>query len=273
MKNVFEYINYRDFLKDKFADLKGKCPFFSHRYLAGKLGLSTPNFILLVMQGKRNLNPSLANRLATVLKLDAREVEYFETMVNFLQSKSTEDKDRYFARMLDMRRHAPIEHLTEQQYEYYANWYNLVIRELVAKPGFDGDFERLARRVRPAITASQAKKAVDLLLSLGLLKEEKGRYIQSAALITADPDLASVAIPAYHRTMAQIAAQAVDSFHKTERDMSSCTVALDDVAMKKVREEVAASRRRIMELAGEVAAPNRIYQANFQVFPVSSKDF
>jgi uncharacterized protein (TIGR02147 family) len=66
MVNVFDFIDYREYLKAYFEDRKASDPKFSHRWLAGRLDLSTSNFILLVMQGKRNLNAGLCLRISEV---------------------------------------------------------------------------------------------------------------------------------------------------------------------------------------------------------------
>jgi uncharacterized protein (TIGR02147 family) len=149
MISIFRYTDYRRYLADYFADRKKRDAKFSHRYLCRRLGLTAPNFIMMVMQGKRNLTRALAFSLSKELGHGEKETEYFEALVGFMQARTIREKDACFSRMAAMRRGRDVDKIEESQYEYYSNWYNLVVRELVTYPDFKGDFNWLARKVRP----------------------------------------------------------------------------------------------------------------------------
>ena len=95
MKNIFEYTNFREYLADFFEESKKSDPLFSHRYLASRLGLSTPNLIWLIIKGKRNLTRSVCDRLVKLLRLTKRRANYFRAMVDFLQAKKHEPAALY----------------------------------------------------------------------------------------------------------------------------------------------------------------------------------
>ena len=96
MKTIFEYTNYREFLKDFFEDSKRQDHSFTHRSLAQRLGLLTPNLILLIMQGKRNLTPAISGRLAKLLRFTIRQRRYFDAMVSFLNAKKHGERTGIF---------------------------------------------------------------------------------------------------------------------------------------------------------------------------------
>ena len=52
---VFAYSNYREFLRDWFAQLQSS-PGFSFRSFSRIAGFNSPNFVKLVVDGKRNLS-------------------------------------------------------------------------------------------------------------------------------------------------------------------------------------------------------------------------
>ncbi len=64
--DIYQYVDFRKYLVDTFQYRKTSQKSFTHRYLCNKLGLKTSNFMLLVMQGKRNLPLSLCSRLGKV---------------------------------------------------------------------------------------------------------------------------------------------------------------------------------------------------------------
>ncbi len=75
---IFEYSSYRDYLRDLYSYLKASRPYFSYRYFAAKAGFNSPNFLKLVIDGKRNLSSDSVKRFATALKLERDELAFFE---------------------------------------------------------------------------------------------------------------------------------------------------------------------------------------------------
>jgi plasmid maintenance system antidote protein VapI len=104
MPSIFEYTTYQEYLADFFAESKKSDRAFSHRVLAQELGISMPNLVLLVIQGKRTISANLAQRLVKVLKLRKAEAQYFENMIGFKQAKTHEAKNEHFMNMLKQRR-------------------------------------------------------------------------------------------------------------------------------------------------------------------------
>jgi uncharacterized protein (TIGR02147 family) len=103
MTNIFDYIDYREYLRDVFAEKKKSIPCFSHRYMCGKLNLSTSNHILLIIQGKRNLTESVTNRLASFLALSEAEKEYLEYLTLYQSTKNKKIKDMCMEKMTKAR--------------------------------------------------------------------------------------------------------------------------------------------------------------------------
>jgi uncharacterized protein (TIGR02147 family) len=269
MVNIYEYTDFRDYLKAFIADAKSRNPVFSHRFLAQKLGLATPNLILLIIQGKRNLTSTIRFKLSEFMKHTGKEARYFEHMVACAQAKMHEERNAHYASMLGLRRTIKAAPLERQQYEYYSNWYNPVIRELVVASGFSGDFKSLAKTVSPPITPEQARRSLDLLLDLGLIRKNGKRYTQADPLVSTGPVADSIAVANFHRKTAFLAAESFDRHTRQERAITSCTLTLSEEHFKLLKQEIADLRKRALELAEEPIVANRVYQMNMQLFPVS----
>jgi uncharacterized protein (TIGR02147 family) len=269
--NIFNYLNYRDYLRDCFAERKRSDPEFSHRYFNRRLGLTSPNFMLMVMQGRRNISPTVAFKISALLKHTEKETEYFENLVGLQQAKTHNEKDRFFNRLLALRRHTKSKKLEEWQYEYYSHWYNLVVRELAAYPEFGGDFRWLAKNVRPPITLRRARKSVDLLLTLGLLEKRGCGYQAASPVLSTGPEVRSLAVAKFNRRMAELAISAYDGLPRTEREFSGCTVNIPEKRLPEISRAIAECRAKIMSIAGEEVPPDRVFHVNFHVFPVSAK--
>jgi uncharacterized protein (TIGR02147 family) len=270
--SVYQYIDYREYLKAYFEDRKKNDSKFSHRYLMSRLGLVSPVFIMLVIQGKRHITPQLAHKISKEFKHTSREAEYFENLVGFTKAETPSEKDRYFSRMIALRKTTDIGKIDEQQYEYYSNWYNLAIRELVNYPEFKGDYTWLAKKVIPAITEPQARRSVELLLKLGLIQKKGKIYTRTSALISTPLQVSSLAVANFHRVMANRAADAMDLIPKEERDMTACTVNISQRGFEQIREAIDECRRKVMAIAEEDSPAERVYQVNFHLFPLSAHE-
>ena len=90
--SLFEYENYRSFLKDYFTFSKQQLPQFSYRYFAQKAGFRSPNFLKLVMDGKRNLSSQSIEQFSKAFKLSSIESEFFSYLVHFNQSEDDAQK-------------------------------------------------------------------------------------------------------------------------------------------------------------------------------------
>jgi uncharacterized protein (TIGR02147 family) len=270
--NIYDYTDFRTYLKDVFKEHKENNISFSHRYVASRLGLSTSNFLWLVMQGKRNLNPSLCLKLSELFKHTPKESDYFENMVNFGQAKTHREKDKHFTRMADLRKNSNVGRIEERHYTYLSNWYIPVVRELITRKDFKNNFSALAKRVMPRITESQARKSVALLLELGFIKEKGGRYVQSTPIVSTGPEVSSLAAINFHRTMGHLAIESLDSLGKDERNITACLVGLSRESYKKAVDAIAECRSKILAIAEDEKDPAQVFAVNFQCFPVSTEE-
>lgn len=79
--NVFAFSNYREFLKDRYQQLKVVDPNFSHRTFSRDAGLGSPNYLKLVMDGDRDLGPKALKGFTVGLRLNAIDTLQFIELV------------------------------------------------------------------------------------------------------------------------------------------------------------------------------------------------
>jgi|GEM_PF-609728 len=80
LANVFDYLDYREFLRATYAEGK-RLKKLSYRAFSRRAGLLSPNYLKLVIDGKRNITHEMAQRFAQALHLTAEGTEYFELLV------------------------------------------------------------------------------------------------------------------------------------------------------------------------------------------------
>jgi hypothetical protein len=101
-KTIFEYLDYRDFLKDHYEDRKNSYHFFSFRYIALKTGLDA-SFYAKVLQKQQHLSLKSIPVMVKFLRLKKKESEYFTLLVRFNRTKHQEEARLYFEKIIELR--------------------------------------------------------------------------------------------------------------------------------------------------------------------------
>ncbi|MCQ2097856.1 MAG: TIGR02147 family protein [Fibrobacter sp.] len=269
MINLFEYLNYREFLKDAYEERHASDWRFSHRYIAEKVGFDSSMFNK-ILQGKRNLTARQISSFAEIFCRDDREKKYFADMVAFNQAK-THSESRQYLEKLVATKECKVETVAKDQFEYFDHWYHAVIRELVTFYPYVGDAAALGLMVRPPITASQVKSSVALLERLSMIRKnpETGLYEQTQGLISSGSESYSTAVNSYIQQNLDVATTAMDRFGREERNLSTLAFGCDENTYNELVEMVRRFRREVLAKVGQCEKPNRVFQLGMQLFPLS----
>lgn len=273
MPNIFNYEDYRSFLRDYYTEMKNKMPAFSYKYLAGKAGIANKGFLFNILNGKKDLCKPYIFRIANILKLNKQETEYFEILIALSQANTPEEQHHYYERLIDLKGDglAGAQVIRKDQYEFYARWWHAAIRSVIDIKGFDGDYKNLAKQLHPEITIRQAKQSVALLLKLGLiLKNSKHEYRVADKLISTGKEPPASGVLNFHLDTLDLAKQAIKELPKPIRNISGLTLGISEEGYNTLCDEIRNFRKRILQLAKNSRDADRVYQLNFHFFPMSA---
>lgn len=275
MKSIFRYTDYRKYLKELFPEIKKEKPYFSHRYLCRKLGLKSNNFMVLVIQGKRNLSQKMSITLSETLHHSDSEMEYFSSMVEYAQAQDSTQKERWFGKMMEIRRNESSLTIEDHQYEYYSNWYNAPIGELAPIMGYPLDYNKLSKALIPPITVAEAKRSIQLLLELGILEDTGSSFVLKHSWFSSKrnrmSDSLRMSILTFLRKMCRMGPGSWRRFSAREYDFSNVIVTVSDEAYKKVVRELHKCMEKIATIEELDQEKDRVYNINLHVFPLSNK--
>jgi uncharacterized protein (TIGR02147 family) len=268
--DVFAYLDFRAFLRDYYEDRKRAGRGFSYRNFSRRAGLKSPNYLKLVIDGERNLSPDMAERFAEACGLKHDEVRYFVDLVAFGQASSLTERNQHYARLTGFQRYRNAHKLDLAHAAYYSAWYMPAIRELAARTDFRDDPAWIARQLSPPIATSEAARALDTLLELGLLvRETDGTIRQTDALLSTGPETRGLHIASYHRMMMHRAMESIDLIAPQHRDISSLTLCLGAEGLRAFKERIQRFRKELLELSALETDPEQVVQINFQLFPLT----
>ncbi len=266
--SIFEFDDYRAFLKAKFEERKRLYDFFSHRYFARKAGFNTPSFLQFVIQGKRNLTLESIKKFAQGFGLTSRETRYFETLVLFNQASDVEDRRHYYEIMLQLKTSVQGKVIEKAYYEYYAHWYVPVIREMVSLPDFQLDPKWIQAHLRTKVSVPSLRKGIDLLKALKIIKQEKdGRWRVADSVVTTGPQVNSIQVANYHRQMILQAHNSINTVPAEEREITSLTASMSRECFGEIREMIREFKQTLIGKIVNDKRPEQVVQIQFQVFP------
>jgi len=269
--DLFETLDYRAWLRARYAELKASNPAFSYRYFARKAGLGSPSYLKLVMDGERNLRTDTAHRFAKALGLDAQETRYFVALVAYNQAATTADRTRHYEALCRIPRFRRARGLEKQQHDYYSRWYCVVIRELVARRDFQEDSRWIAAQLRPRVSPAKVEEALRILLDLGLLaRDGDGRLVQSDALVTTGRSVDALAVRRFHHDMMALGSAALDDVPKYEREVGGVTFRLSPAQLRRLKDRLYDLRQELLQLDGaDDDNPHAVYHFGFQLVPLT----
>lgn len=268
--DVFQYLDYRAFLRDWYHAHNRDGRSFSFRAFARRAGLKSPNYLKLVMDGERNLTPQTAERFTKGLGLEGDGAGYFMDLVAFNQASSQTERNKQYARLTSFRGYRKAHKIDLAHAAYHSAWYMPAIREMAASPSSTSDPDWIAERLVPPITRTEARRAIETLIALGLLvREADGGLKQVDELVSTGPEIQGLHIANYHRAMMERAAASIDLIAPEERDISSLTLCVGEDGLRRLKTRVQRFRRELLELSALDDDPVQVIQINFQLFPLT----
>jgi uncharacterized protein (TIGR02147 family) len=268
--SIFSYLDYHRFLRDRYEELRRKNPDYTYRFIAGFVGLKSPGHITSIFNGNRNIPLRSAARFARTFGLLKKEAAYLELLIHYDASKTHYDKKYYFEQIADsQQRHHTV--IDPRKYEFYDKWYYSVIREIVEIHEIrDSDGRELAHLLVPAITPAEARKALELLLSLDLIyTDDTGRYRRRDTVLVAPESWSSLAIRSFQMDMAEKGKEALEHVPRDQRDISTITMSISREKFEIIKQRIDELRQQAFAMAATDEKPEQVFELNIQLFPLS----
>jgi uncharacterized protein (TIGR02147 family) len=274
MTSVFDYIDFRAYLKNHYEEKRKEKPSFSYAVFARHAGLKNKGFIYQAINANKKLSHAHCYKLSKALGHTKEEAAYFENIVDFGLAKNNEDRDYFFKKALEFKKGAtsPARLLRRDQYEYLSQWYHTAIRAIIALQPFKNDYARLARMLSPSISASQAIKSVRLLERLGLIVKGAGGYYQiTEKKVKASDEISQTAKNRFHVEYHKLAEKSIMEHPPNVHFVSSMTLGISQRTYDLILRETGEFKERILDIASGDRKADRVYQYQLVFFPLTNQ--
>lgn len=215
MKLIYDYTDYRSYIRDfvTFGGNQGRP--ISGRALSQKAGFKAPNYIGLIIDGKRNLTNAGVIALAEAMDLTPPETEFFFHLVSFAHAETKTEKV-FFKRLLEgLAKTKPKRTKRAQREELTSAWYVPITLMLAV----DQSPEAAQERVRAGLgfTSELAQQAIQGMLDSKMLVLQNDRLaMNSSFFLQRDPKSLKKNSEAFLRKHTQLLAESLSKTYSSE---------------------------------------------------------
>jgi uncharacterized protein (TIGR02147 family) len=270
---IFDYTDYRLFLRDYYFNEKKCRPAFTYKYFAKRAGISSIGFYKDVIDGRAQLGHKMMRKFIKALCLKDDEALYFELMIDFCNSESDEERNQLLKKMQSLRP-ADVSNLPiEKSSAYYSVWYNIVIHTLILTNKIKCNVSEISEMIIPHITVEQVKESIELLLRLEMVKVNESGYFEAIEPLVSSGKKCRQTTPGafdvvfHQKDMTKIGIEAFHRFPFNQLDMSSLTIAISETTFLEIKKELSKMRNKFLAMALRDWNADRVYQLNIQCFP------
>jgi uncharacterized protein (TIGR02147 family) len=271
--NLFDYFDYREYLHDYYLYHKRRNSAYSYRLFARKAKLGSPNYLKLVVDGKRRITDRTLFQFARGLGLGRDEEKYFRELVMYQEVSDPDSKELHLRSLLKYQeKQRTAIPLKAERIKFLLEWHHAVIRELVVTKDFKEDPAWIAKRLGNKITEAQAKESLDLLIKLQFVyKNEGGRLEQREPLLTSSDEVPSHVLRSLHRTYLRKAITSIFAVPMEKRELSGLLISIPNTRIKDVKEEIKEFRKKLNRKYGLEKNGDEVYFVGLYLYPITQK--
>jgi uncharacterized protein (TIGR02147 family) len=269
MPSIFQYNNFRIFLKDYQEARYAVEKTFTKSFLCKMLGLPrTRSYFNDVLSGKE-ITETFVERFITLIGFTQDEAQFFSVLVKFNQTRNTDEREYYFDQLIQLN-HTPVKIIDPKTYSFYKEWYHTTLRALLDIVNFKDNYAELAKRIYPPVGLSKIKKSIELMDQLGLIaRNDKGYYKPTEKSIAAE-HCNDELIKQYQIQCIELAGQSVLTSGKKPHLIKTVTMCISLEGYNRLEKHLSSYILEVCSLVNkDEDLADRVYQLNVQLFPCS----
>lgn len=266
--NIYNFINFQDFILDYYQIRKAKNSSWSYSVWANTLKLKSPSTLIMLASGKRNPSPRLTEKLIDYFAFDLKQAEYFKQLV-FIK-KNANNIPLFLESMDSLKQNYPniFKIISLQDFKKIHHWYFFAIRELVDTRAFINNIEWIQHQLMFKVSLVDIKRALFVLNNLGYIKTDGDTYTYAYGLIDTATKVKSITIQKYHQEILDLAKKAMTSVSIDKREFNGgcMTVNAEDIPL--IKQKISAFKQDLMQTFGKASAES-VYQIELLFFPLT----
>jgi uncharacterized protein (TIGR02147 family) len=267
---VKRYTSYRDFLKDFYLYRKCQRRNFSHRKFAELAGIKSPNFLQLVMQGKRNMSEEMSTVVSKAMGLVGSERTYFMALVRKELAKAPDEKADANRRLVAAAGRLALKKNQSNHGRLLSVWYHVVILEMLSLSDFQPNGVWISKRLGGLVTEAQAEESLTLLLKGGFVeKDSQGKLLPKEILRDTEDQFDFARILKSHMQTLELWHRILPQLGSDERELGLLVIALNKKNIQEFKERILRFQEEIIQWLATEENPDTVVQLGTYLIPVT----
>jgi len=274
------YTDFRQYLKDVYQHRRKTestgMRQYSYSAFSAAADIKSPNYLKLIIEGRRNLSDDMIVRFAKALRLHKSEAEEFRALVHYGQETEPIQRNQYLKELADLRARRAFAsgEINQAAWDKVPGWMGWVLYAMSEQHGVSFDPDELYRLVRAKTSPEDIRGELKRLMDNGDLKTENGQVVKGRDLIESPQELP---VEMIRKLQAELIYLGIESLFKDspkDREFGALTMAMTQAEFEQVRFELRQLRKRIQKdlmVKRQSSKGERVYQINIQLFPVTDK--
>lgn len=277
-----QYVDYRKYLADFFQfkvyETKGRLRPYSYSDFSASADIKSPNYLKLIIEGKRNLSKDMTRRFSRALKHGRSETKEFSLLVEYCQEKDPLQRTRNLKDLSEYRAKRALQTgaINQETWDQVSNWLVWVLYAMADQKNVNFSPASLHKLLRGQVNEAQIQQALNRLLAAKDIEidKETGEARRTGPTMSGLDDVPAELV---RKIQSELIYLGLESLHKNtpqEREVSGFTLAMTEKEYEWVRFELRKLRKQIQKeisMKREQAPGERVYQVNIQLFPVTDK--
>jgi uncharacterized protein (TIGR02147 family) len=277
-----EYTDFRRYLKDVY-DYRRETEStglraYSYSTFSAAADIKSPNYLKLIIEGRRNLSEDMITRFAKALRLNRAETEEFRALTRYGQATEPIERNQFLKELADLRARRAFEagQINQASWEKVPGWIGWVLYAMAEQRGVDFRPEEVQRLFRAKASAEDIREAMEKLIASGELARnaETGEVGKGRDLVESPQNLPVELIRKLQAELIYLGIESLFRDSPKEREFGAMTVAMTEEEFNQVRFELRQLRKRLQKdilVKRKSTKGERVYQLNVQLFPVTDK--
>jgi len=276
-----EYTDYRQYLKDVYefrrATESTGLRSYSYSTFSAAADIKSPNYLKLIIEGRRNLSEDMIARFARALRLNRNEADEFRALVLYGQAASPLERNQFLKELADIRAQRAVEagQINPSSLAKVPGWIGWVLYAMADQANVDFDPQVLQSLFRVKTNAEDIRRSLLKLVDSGeLARDENGQLVKGRDLIESPQDLPVALIRQLQAELIYLGIESLFRDSPKDREFGAMTVAMTEEEFNQVRFELRQLRKRLQKdilVKRKATKGDRVYQLNVQLFPVTER--
>lgn len=272
------YTDYRKYLSD-FYDYKRKQTShmlrpYSYSDFSAAADIKSPTYLRLIINGQRNLAIKTADKFSKALGHDRSEKVEFEALINYNQAKDPLERNRCLKILSDLRIQKKLNQgqLKSEEMERLPSWVYWALHSMTALENPSTNIDMLYEKLKQRATKKEIQQSLDLLIENNDIVVEGETFTKNTKAISGMNTIPKEVIQKIQAELIYLGMESLINDEPSEREFGAFTIAMTEKEFNEAKFEIRQFRKKLyskMLEKREESKGEKVYQMNFQLFPLS----